>query len=116
MASSVSRPRAKGLVTARGTAARRARPATSAPRSSRKRFQLPFISSSYLADRRLAEDAGGAEGEGEDKQCEAGRLAPAAAQVEAGQALQGAEEDADQDHAEARVEAGDEGEREGRVA
>src|SRR5512133_290955 len=102
MARSVSSPRAYGLWTARGIAARRANRAISAPRTRRTRF-----STLDLADDGLAEDARRAHGEGEDEEDEAGRLAPAAAHVDRREALEGAEEEPDHHHPEARLEAGD---------
>src|SRR5438477_9273749 len=109
MASSVSSPSTYGLCTASGTRLSSANIRSSAPRISRSRFHIP----SDLADDRLAEDAGRAHGKGENEEEKAGHLAPAAAEREAGDALQRSEEHADQDDAETGFEPGHHRDREG---
>src|ERR1700720_28246 len=106
MASSVSRPSAYGLCTASGTAASTANISSSAPRMRRSLFHMPVGLLSDLADGRLAEDAGRAYGQGENEEDETRHFAPAAAEGEAGDALEGAEEHADHHHAETRLQAG----------
>src|SRR5438067_4952371 len=86
---------------------------SSAPRMSSSLFHMAFGLPSDLADERLAEDAGGTDGEGEDEENEPRGLAPSAPEIEAGDALQRAEEHAHHHHAETRLEARDHRDREG---
>ena len=51
---------------------------SSAPRMSSSLFHMAFGLPSDLADERLAEDAGGTDGEGEDEENEPRGLAPSA--------------------------------------
>src|SRR5438105_11145528 len=106
MARSVSRPSAYGLWTASGTAASTANIRSSAPRMRSSLFHMIRGLPSDLADDRLAEDPGGAHGEGDDEEQQPGHLAPAAAELIAGDALQRAEEHADDHHAETGLESG----------
>src|SRR6266568_271251 len=108
MARRVSRPSAYGFGTASGIDARIAKRTISAPRTRRRRF-----STSDLPDGGPAEDARGANGEREDEEDEAGRLAPAAPDEDRREALQRAEEEPDHHHAEPGLEAGDHRDREG---
>src|SRR5689334_6915802 len=111
MARSVRSPSAYGLWTASGTAPSATNSTTSAPRTSKSRLRFTG-GPSHLPDRGLAEHARGADGEREDEEDEPRRLAPAAPHGEARQALERAEEHADDDHAEARLEPGDDRHRE----
>src|SRR2546426_8482429 len=113
MARRVSNPNAYGLSTASGTAASTANIKSSAPRMRSNLFHIAVALPSNLADHRLAEDPGGADGKGENEEDEPRHLAPAAAQREAGDALERSQEHAHHHHAEAGLQAGDDGDRKG---
>src|SRR5437867_12131899 len=113
MANRVSRPNAYGLRTASGTAASTANIRSSAPRMRSSLFHMIRGLPSDLADDRLAEDPGGAHGEGDDEEEQPRNLAPAAAELIAGDAFQRAEEHADEHHAETGLEPGDDRDRKG---
>src|SRR5208337_23617 len=102
MARSVSSARAKELRTASGMHASARSRRSSAPRV-KKRL---LIAGSDLPNDGLAENARGPHGKGKDQEDEARCFPPAAADEEARQAFQGAQHEADHNHAEARVQAG----------
>src|SRR5437868_10399992 len=101
MASSVSRPSAKLLVTARGTSASAANNASSAPRINRNRFIA-----SHLPDAELPENAGRAQRQGKNQQHESRRFAPAAAEIKTREVLERAQKQTDEHHTETGIETG----------
>src|SRR5271169_2291447 len=109
MARSVSSPRAKEFFTASGMHASARSRRTSAPRVKKR----VLIAVSDLPNDGLAENARGPNGKGKDQQDEARCFTPAAADEEAGQAFEGAQEEADHHHTETRVQAGNHGHCEG---
>src|SRR5256885_6487133 len=92
MARRVRSPSRYVFRTARGSARSTANMRSSAPRMSSSLFHMDAGLPSDLADERLAEDARRTDGKGEDEKDQPRGLAPSAPQIEAGDALKGAEE------------------------